>query len=211
MHPVTRLYLVRHGEVDPSWHGRLYGALDVPLSERGRREAERVAARLADVPLAAVVSSGLQRAEHGAELLRRTRTLPRADDPALRELDRGTWAGLTREDLDAREPGAFAAWIEAPSSRRPPGGESLADLRARVAPRLAHWAAACPGSALAIVTHGWVIRVAVCEALEAPLELAPRLDVRTGDIVVLDWSSHDGAPELQAFAADELSLDQLSE
>ncbi|NOT31084.1 MAG: bifunctional RNase H/acid phosphatase, partial [Planctomycetes bacterium] len=57
----TRLYLVRHGEVDAAWHGRIYGALDVPLSERGRSEAARAARTLAEVELAAVVSSGLAR------------------------------------------------------------------------------------------------------------------------------------------------------
>ena len=51
----TRLYLVRHGEVDHAWQGRIYGALDVPLSDAGRRAGERVARTLAGVELAAVV------------------------------------------------------------------------------------------------------------------------------------------------------------
>ena len=61
---------MRHGEVDAAWHGRIYGALDIPLSEQGKREAERVAHALAGTPLAAVVSSGLARTEHLASGLR---------------------------------------------------------------------------------------------------------------------------------------------
>jgi broad specificity phosphatase PhoE len=212
MHARTRLYLVRHGEVDPSWHDRLYGALDVPLSERGRDEAARVAMRMRGVGLAAVVSSGLARTEHGAACLRDSRGLQRLDDPELRELDRGAWAGLTRRELAAREPGAFEAWLASPARRRPPQGESLTDLLVRVRPRVAHWTREHPGGALALVTHGWVIRVLVCEALAAPLDRAPRLDIRTGDVVVLDWPlDPGGVPVLTAFAQDQHPDVQLSE
>jgi broad specificity phosphatase PhoE len=201
----TRVFLVRHGEVAEHWRGRIYGALDVPLSDDGRREAERAARTLAGVHLAAVVSSGLARTEYLAAALRHGRRLERRDDSALRELERGAWAGLSLAELEARSPGALAAWFEAASHARPPGGESLGDLAARVGPRVAHWVHDHAGSALALVTHGWVIRVLVCRALRAPLELAPRLDVRTGDVSVLTWSDPAGEPELEAFALDQAS------
>ncbi len=198
----TRIYLVRHGEVDATWHGRVYGALDVPLSEKGRREATRAARTLAEVELAAVVSSGLSRTEHLAAELRAPRGLARRDDPELRELERGDWAGLPVADLRARFPGAWEAWFARPSVERPPGGESLGDLFTRVRPRVEHWARAHEGAELALVTHGWVIRVLVCHALGAPFELAPRLDVRTGDIIALRWSTASATPVLEAFALD---------
>lgn len=198
----TRLYLVRHCEVDAAWHGRIYGALDVPLSERGKGDAERAARVLERIELAAVVSSGLSRTEHLAARLRAPRKLPRLDDPGLRELERGQWAGLHQDEIEARWPGAFAAWFRTPAEDRPPDGESLRDLFARVHPRVEHWARARPGASLALVTHGWVVRVLVCHALGAPFELAPRLDVRTGDIVALDWPLASGAPSLAAFALD---------
>src|SRR5262245_18495396 len=101
----TRVYLVRHGEIDAAWHGRIDGSLDVPLSERGRHEGARVARTLAEVALAAVVSSGLARTEQLAAELRAPRGLARIDDPALAEIDRGQWAGLSLVELEARAPG----------------------------------------------------------------------------------------------------------
>ena len=198
----TRIYLLRHEEVDPAWHGRIYGALDVPLSAAGEASALRTAAALAGHELSAVISSGLKRTEHTAAHLRAERGLARIDDPELRELERGDWAGLSVDELERRYPGAFAAWFADPAERSPPRGESLRDLQARVGPRLRHWSGLHPGAAIALVTHGWVARVLLCEALHAPLALAPRLDVRTGDIHVLRWNSRDGAPELEAFALD---------
>src|SRR5262245_60312717 len=184
----TPIYLVRHGEIEPGWQGRIYGSLDVPLSAHGMDQGRLAARALRSVELGAVVSSGLSRAEHGAACLRAERQLARVDDPELRELERGQWAGLTFSELEARTPGAWSDWFRAPATRRPPGGESLAELFARVEPRVDHWARAHPGRPLALVTHGWVVRVLVCHALRASFDLAPRLDVRTGDISLLHWA-----------------------
>ena len=197
----TRVYLLRHGEVDPAWNGRIYGALDVPLSAAGEREARRAAERLAGIELASVVSSGLARTEFGAALLRAPRGLSRCDDRELRELARGAWAGLSLAELEAREPGAFARWCAAPARQRSPGGESLVDLWARVEPRFEHWVARHAGTALALVVHGWVVRVILCRVLGLELDHAARLDVRTGDLFALTRQA-DGRFELDGFACD---------
>lgn len=206
----TRIFLLRHGEVDPAWHGRIYGSLDVPLSAHGMDQGRRTASALRDVEIQAVVSSGLARTEHCAACLRAERRLPRIDDSELRELERGQWAGLSIAELENRIPGAWSAWFRAPANSFPPGGESLAELFRRVSPRVDHWARAHAGHSLALVTHGWVVRVLVCHALDASFDLAPRLDVRTGDVTVLKWPLAGGRPELQAFAADLRDV-QLSE
>lgn len=184
----TRLFLVRHGEVAHEWHERVYGDHDVPLSPRGEDEA-RVAARLLEgEDFAAVVSSGLTRAEYGAAVLRRGRDLQRRDEPELREVARGEWVGLRFDQVPRH---AWEEWSRHPGSHRPPGGESLSDLACRVLPRLDALAREFAGERVAAVVHCWVIRVAVCEALGIPLDRAPRLAVGTGGISVLDWTAGD--------------------
>lgn len=208
----TRFFLVRHGEVESAWQSRVYGSLDVPLSERGLEDGSRVARKLSGTELAAVVSSGLGRTEHMAACVRRSRTLPRIDDPSLRELERGAWAGLSMPELEVRWPGDWAAWFADPATARPPGGESLDDLFRRVRPRLEHWASEHPGCSIALITHGWVVRVLVSHVLGAPFAIAPRLDVRTGDISVIRWpvGGQTSCPELEGFALGP-ELPQLSE
>jgi len=205
-----RIFLARHGEVDPAWHGRIYGALDVPLSPRGREESARLAARLEGTALDAVLSSGLQRTEFAAALLRSRTGHPRRDVPTLRELERGAWAGLALAALREKDPEAWEAWLRDPATTRPPGGESLQDLRARVLPALADLVRAHPDGTLALVSHGWVSRVVVCEALGLDLNAAPRLDVRTGDLHCLEWQDPAAAPRLTGFALD-LPSPQFSE
>ena len=182
----ARLFLLRHGEVEPAWRDRLYGAHDIELSPRGCVEAREAAERLRNEVLDGVVSSGLRRTEYGAALLRAERAVPRRDEPDLRELSRGAWVGLTFREVPA---GGFEAWLAEPEHRRPPGGESLADLAQRVLPRLDALSREFADQNLALVVHSWVIRVAVCAALGMSLRRAPQLAVTTGSVTVLDWTA----------------------
>lgn len=194
----TRVWFVRHGRVDASYHGRLYGTLDVPLSDEGREQARTAAAVLDGERLDGVLSSGYQRAEFGARLLREPRGLARRDQPAFREIDRGAWAGLTFAELEAADPGALAAWWESPSERRPPEGENLRDVADRVLPALDAVLQEHAGGAVAIVAHSWVIRIAAADALGLPPEGALALDLHTAGICAIDYAVGDASPPLVA-------------
>ena len=201
----SRLFLIRHGTVAGLWRRRIYGDLDVPLSDQGRAEARRCAEGLAETSLAAVVSSGLARAEYGAALLRAGRGLPRRDEPDLREIDRGAWRGRPYDSAEAGAVADWERWLADPETLRPPGGESLGDLRDRVLPALDRLAQECEGRAAAVVTHAWVVRVAVLSALGAPLARAPLFEVRPGSLVALDWPARFDSglrPTLAGFQLD---------
>jgi broad specificity phosphatase PhoE len=179
--------LIRHGAVADPWPASIYGCLDVPLSAHGRMQAHLAAERLRSVDLAAVVSSGLLRAEYGAACIRAYRALGRRDEPDLREIDRGDWAGVSFAELELRDPGAHRRWLAAPHEVRPPNGENLADVAARALPCLQALAEEHSGSAVAVVAHSWVVRVALCTALELPLQRSTALELATGGIAAIDW------------------------
>jgi broad specificity phosphatase PhoE len=188
----TRILLIRHGEVASDWAGRVYGAFDVPLSERGHQQTRRIVGALRSVDLCAVVSSGLQRTEAMAATLCESRALERHRDPELREVERGSWVGKHPGKMEASEAEAFLRWSHDSKQRAPGGGESLEDLAARVQPRLVHWAHVYAGETLAVVTHAWVIRVTLCQVLGASLDRASRIEVQTGEVILLKLtdSSH---------------------
>lgn len=186
--PVTRLYVVRHGEVDDAWRDRLYGRLDVPLSLRGLEQSERIAAALARVPLAAVVSSGLARAEAAALRVRATRPgLARRDEPDLIELDRGPWAGRSKAELRAADPEGLARWEASRGVHGAAGAEPIGALVARAVPAFARLAAEFPGQAVAVIAHLWIARAAAAEALGLGPERIASLAIPPGGFVVLDW------------------------
>src|SRR5688500_7850135 len=100
---VTRVILVRHGQPAEALRGRCYGRLEVPRSDEGRAQVERVARYLVGSPLAAVYSSPRVRALDSARQIAAVRGWKEEEvqvEDALRELDFGELEGLTFEEAE---------------------------------------------------------------------------------------------------------------
>lgn len=184
---MLRAYLIRHGESTANREGVYAGDTDVPLTETGRRQALALAARLASVPLAAVVASDLQRAVRTAEAIAAGRGLSVAVDPRWRELDLGLWEGRTHDAVVREDPEAFARWLEGGDDAAAPGGETWAAMTARVSAAWEEWRRRIGAGAIAFVTHTGPIRAMVARALALDRIRARRLQVDTASITVLDW------------------------
>ena len=144
------IFLIRHGETAGN-AARIVQRPDIPLSERGLAQAERVARRLANAGLTNILSSDLRRAAMTADQLARATGLPIAFEPLLHERNFGDIRGTAYTDLgfDPFDPG-YA----------PPNGETWDVFHARVDrawARIQAEAAAARGS-LAVVTHGLVCK-----------------------------------------------------
>ncbi|MFB6354867.1 MAG: histidine phosphatase family protein [Halobacteriales archaeon] len=154
---MTRVLLVRHGETAWNRAGRLQGWAPVPLTAHGREQARAVGAALAErYAVDAVTASDLPRAAETATLVAEPLGATPSHDERWRERDLGDLQGLTHEAIDARHPEySLSADGAAAVEARPPGGESLADLRGRV---IEAWddlvAAAGPDETRLVVTHG---------------------------------------------------------
>ena len=178
MGSMVRLILVRHGSTALSEQGRYQGWIDVPLTPRGIREAGELGRRWNSMEIDALWSSDLRRARQTAEIAFPGRSV--GLDPRLREIDFGVFDGLTYEENRKRFEGSFCGWLEDPASGRPPGGESLGELEARVASWLNEVASdrELPGDRLHMaVTHGGVMRVAMALAHGIPFADAARLSL----------------------------------
>lgn len=165
-----RLVLVRHGATANNAERRFTGQADVALSELGRRQAEALAAALADETFDLIVSSDLARARQTAELIAaRHHARPRLD-PDLREVDVGAWEGQVYAEVAAREGALLERWESDPDTPPAPGGgESFAQLRDRAARAVARAQMECPAGSVLCVTHGGLIGVLLCHLLGIPL------------------------------------------
>ena len=173
---VTQLHLLRHGAVETGGQRLAYGQADLPLSAEGRRQGEALVrfAAAAIPPADGVLCSDLTRCVEIAAPLAAKLGLPLLASPALREQHMGAWEGQSWEALTAADVGAVRAYWSRYHDARPPGGESLADLRDRVA---AFWAAEhdrLRGGRWIVVTHIGVIRASLCDWLGLPLSEALR-------------------------------------
>lgn len=171
---MVTFYVIRHGETEANRTGVFQGQSDVPLSDKGRKQAGLVAEALSAVCFDAVYSSDLARAAETARAMMRYHDCRLVLDRRLRELYGGLLQGLTPAEVVAKYPEFAAAFRKDPVNARRLDGESFADLRERVRRVLEdiyEWNAGRPGgSTVAIVGHGGVIHVILEAAgVDAPL------------------------------------------
>jgi broad specificity phosphatase PhoE len=153
----TLILLARHGETDWNRDRRWQGHADRPLSPLGKEQARALAARLRPFPLDAVYSSDLRRARATAEAVAGAQSLRVTELRELREIDTGSWTGLTRPEAQVRDPQAYARWLELGQPDWE-GGETYDDLSARVVPAVLGIGEAHPGGRVLVVGHAGVIR-----------------------------------------------------
>lgn len=153
--PTTRILLARHGETEWNRLGRWQGHADPPLNDTGRQQAETLAAQLDDDGIASVYSSDLRRASETAGIVADRLGLTVTEEPALREIDVGSWSGLTREEVRERYPEGFARWLAGDIGH---DGETREQLADRVVGAVERIARAHPDEHVLVVTHGGAIR-----------------------------------------------------
>jgi probable phosphoglycerate mutase len=196
VHSVTTLLLVRHGLT------RLTGPVlagwtpDLSLDERGRAQAGALAARLASVPLAAIVSSPLDRCLETAEAIGAAARAAGTAVPAKTEVDErfgevhyGDWTGRPLAEL-AKDP----LWpvVQAhPSAVRFPGerGETLAGAQHRAVTAVREWNERLgPDATYLVCSHGDIIKAVVADALGLHLDQFQRIHADPASLTVLHYS-----------------------
>jgi probable phosphoglycerate mutase len=164
----TVLLLVRHGETP--WHAenRYCGRTDVPLTDRGREQAARLAGWAARAGVTAVHSSTLTRARDTAAPAAQAAGVPLHCDERLVEVDFGLAEGLTPAQMRVRWPRERAAFERDPVAHPLPGGEDPHVAIARGAAALGEIVADTPvlptgpAGPVLVVCHGTLLRLLTC-------------------------------------------------
>jgi len=156
------LLLVRHGQSTWNSEHRIQGQLDPPLSEEGRKQAERVGRRLDGRRWAGFYSSDLKRAFETAQAIQAATGLEPEPTPGLREIYLGEWEGLRTEELAQRFPDAWAKWSsEGGDWDVVPGGEGAVAFEMRVTAAVDAILERHEHGDVLVVTHGGVIQEAL--------------------------------------------------
>jgi broad specificity phosphatase PhoE len=192
MSNIPTLVFIRHGETDWNRDGRLQGQVDIPINERGRRQAHRngevLAREMADIGSFDFVASPLSRTRETMEIARAAMGLSREDyhlDDRLKEITFGDWEGFTIPEVEAKEPEAVAARAADKWRFSPPGGESYMGLADRVIPWLLEL-----DRPTVVVAHGGIGRVLRIRLLgDEPL---PAMSVNIAQDRVLIWQDGEG-------------------
>jgi glucosyl-3-phosphoglycerate phosphatase len=156
-----RVVLLRHGRTEWNATGRFQGQLDSPLDGVGRAQAAAAGVAVAPMQPDALVASDLSRARDTALEVSAATGLDVAIDPRLREINLGSWQGLTRAEARAQFPEEYAHWQTGEDARRG-GGETYAECGARAAECVQEYLDELgPGALLVAVTHGSAARATI--------------------------------------------------
>ncbi|WP_199729754.1 histidine phosphatase family protein [Tessaracoccus sp. OH4464_COT-324] len=162
-----RITLLRHGETDWNRQRRIQGQADVELSDLGRRQARQVAERWKGAPFEAIYSSPLKRAAETASIVRADRGIDISFDDRLKEINCGSWAGLTFAEVAERDPQQAKRYAAGLDFRRSATGETSAEVAARSAAALTEIARQHSGDVL-VVTHGYLMQLAISQLIGIP-------------------------------------------
>jgi broad specificity phosphatase PhoE len=169
MAPILTVHLLRHGETLQAAEGYFAGDINPPLTDRGRLQAEDVAAAALALHLEALYVSPKLRAHATAEPIARACGLSPVVDERLREIGYGSWEGRKESDVQASDPEAYGAWTKDPAMHPPPGGETAFQIAARALPVVERAEREHPNGRVMFVTHKATIRVLVCALLDLPI------------------------------------------
>jgi probable phosphoglycerate mutase len=186
MTKITSLLLIRHATND--WVGkRLAGwTPGVHLNEEGVRQAAALAQQLADVSLAAIYSSPLERTLETAEPLAQSQGLTVQVRDHLGETRFGDWTGRSLEDL--KEEDLWPVIQVYPGGARFPGGESLQEVQARIVAEIDAIRDAHPEHTVAVISHSDPIKMAVAYYTGLPLDLFQRLTISPASVTAFAFT-----------------------
>jgi broad specificity phosphatase PhoE len=180
-----QLYLARHAETTWNLAGRYQGRRESALSARGIRQGAVFADAMAAVepPIGRVIASPLLRTRATALFVAERLNLPVETDDDLVEIEHGIWNGRLRDEIAANDAELYRTWRERPAAVVFPDGEALTDVlerwrafRRRYEPRVPTLA----------VTHDAVVRVALCDVLERPLDDFWKMKVDNAGYAIID-------------------------
>lgn len=200
---VTRWWWIRHAPVTTDG-GCIYGHMDLPCDVS---DAACFAALARQVPRNAVwVTSHLLRTKQTAAAIvaaGAAAAAPAAEERDFAEQHFGEWQGRNRAMIYAAHGADHGMWL-APAEFRPPGGESFAEVAARVAAGIERWNRRHPGADIVAVAHGGSVRAAIGHALGLSPARALAFEVANCALTRLDYIESEGKAPAWRVAAVNL-------
>ena len=183
----TVVVLVRHGQTGTTGKVLPGRAPGLHLADAGREQAERAAARIAELKqVDAVYASPLERARETAAPIAAARGLRVRTERGLLECDFGDWTGQELKTLmKLPEWGSVQRY---PSGFRFPNGESFVEMQQRMVGAIEKLRAAHPGGVVVAVSHADTIKAAVAHAMGTHLDLFQRIVISTCSISAIAYS-----------------------
>lgn len=149
----TKVIMVRHGETEWNVLCKFLGSVDLPLNEKGRRQAGYAKEALKNEKIDVIYSSPMKRAYETGEIIRGDRPLPILTDDGLREIGCGKWEGMDGKEVEERYPGQIELWGNRPEELKIDGGDTFQEVSDRIVDAFFRIVNANRGKTILITSH----------------------------------------------------------
>ena len=200
MEQPTRLYLLRHGEVEARYHRVFGGRIDMELSPLGHQQVQAVADYFQRHPPHVIYSSPMRRVQQTLAPLAKMTGLEPVVIPGLREVDFGAWTGLSWDQVYDRFKVSAFDWLNQLEAGSIAEAEATCDFRKRVDESLRQILSESRHKEVAVVAHGGVIRMLLALILDLPFARMSAFDIEYASITKVKISSSKTEVELLNFA-----------
>ena len=199
-----RFLLVRHGETEWNRESRFQGIRDISLNKNGRKQGQKTADFLKEVPLNFAVSSPMLRPkETAAMILEYHQDIKLELQSQLQEICHGLWEGKLESEIEADFPGLLTKWKDSPETVQMPEGENLQQVWNRAVAcwnqMVENYSRSPESKTGIVVAHDAINKVILCYLLGLKLRNFWNIKQGNGGISVIDYPQGiKGAPVLQA-------------
>ncbi|MBY0357655.1 MAG: histidine phosphatase family protein [Candidatus Obscuribacterales bacterium] len=193
LHPeekITSIIFVRHGHTEQTEKGQLYSDPKAALTERGKQQAESVANWIVKEQPELLLASPADRVRSTAAIVASALNLSINIVAGLDEQHVGDWESRSYLEIKKSQPELYKQWCEDPIRNAPPNGESIIQLYERIAKDINKLVAEHNGNKIILVTHAGVIKSAIIDALQMPIDNFWRLNIPTGSASKIDYTSN---------------------
>lgn len=184
---LTRLYLIRHGEVEPSYHKVFGGRIDMNLSPLGHEQVKSLAQFLRAAPPDVLYASPMRRVQQTLAPLSAETGLQPILMEGLREVDFGSWTGLSWDEVQKRHGVSAFTWLVQLDDGTIEKAETVKEFRKRVETALDQILAEAPGKTVAVICHGGVIRMLLSVLFDLPFRKMSIFEIEYASVTKIHY------------------------
>ena len=162
---VTQVVVIRHGRTEWNRVERFRGRADLGLDDVGIRQAQATVERIAGWNVSALYYSPLNRTTTTANIIAGRLNITAEPLPGIIDIDYGGWQGLSPEEAAKKDKDLYTLWLQKPHLVKFPGGESLEEVRERVASSVNNLVERHPDDTIAVVSHKVVCQILILHFL----------------------------------------------
>jgi broad specificity phosphatase PhoE len=187
MDPLKRLYLIRHGEVERNYHKVFGGRIDMELSPLGHEQVRSLAKFLRAAPPDVLYASPMRRVQQTLAPLADETGLKPVLIEGLREVDFGSWTGLSWDEVLTKHGVNAFSWLNQLDDGTIERAETVKDFRERVEVSLDQILAEAPGKTVAVICHGGVIRMLLSILLDLPFRKMSIFEIEYASVTKIHY------------------------